>query len=209
MTRISIEECSFPKYDDIDVINSWEWMMSFLSDTDWKKRKSRIEQELIIEFRTTVPFSEPPVYTKILAENKTMEIARQYPEWIVIGADTIVVIDGLILGKPSSKSEARKMLAMLSGRTHKVFTAYCVAFLSKNKTYSESIFTEVTFKSLSDAEIEWYVCTDEPYDKAGAYALQGKGVFMAESLKGSYTNVIGLPVSHVMSHLLEQGFINY
>ncbi|WP_027359329.1 Maf family protein [Desulforegula conservatrix] len=157
----------------------------------------------------SVPFMEPSEYTKLLAEQKALEVARKNPDHMVIGADTIVVIDDQILNKPSSKTDAVKMLKMLSGRTHRVFTGICLACLSEHLIYSDSIITDVTFKSLTNEEINWYTNTDEPYDKAGGYAVQGAGVFMIESIKGSYTNVIGLPVSHVLSHLLDNGFISY
>lgn len=157
----------------------------------------------------SVPFMEPSEYTKLLAEQKALEIARKNPDHMVIGADTIVVIDDQILNKPSSKNDATKMMRMLSGRTHRVFTGICLACLSEHRIYTDSIITDVTFKSLTNEEINWYTNTDEPYDKAGGYAVQGAGVFMIESINGSYTNVIGLPVSHVLSHLLDNGFISY
>lgn len=157
----------------------------------------------------SVPLTEPSEYTKILSEQKALEIARQYPDHMVIGADTIVVIDEQILGKPSSKSDAMRMMKLLSGRTHRVFTGFCLACLSEQIIFTDSVVTDVTFKSLSDEEIAWYANTDEPYDKAGAYAVQGAGVFMIDSINGSYTNVIGLPVSTVLSRLMEKGFITY
>lgn len=157
----------------------------------------------------SVPFMEPSEYTKLLAEQKAIEVARRSPDHIVIGADTIVVIDDQILNKPASKAEAMKMTRMLSGRTHKVFTGFCIACLSDHIIYTDCIISEVSFRSLSDKEINWYTDTDEPYDKAGGYAVQGAGVFMIDSIKGSYTNVIGIPVSHVMSKLLELGYISY
>lgn len=157
----------------------------------------------------SVPFMEPSEYTKLLAEQKALEIAKSYPEHMVIGADTIVVIDSQILNKPASKNDAAKMLGMLSGRTHTVFTGYCLACLAEHRIITGSVSTDVTFKSLGNEEIEWYTNTDEPYDKAGGYAVQGAGVFMIESINGSYTNVIGLPVSTVLSRLLETGFISY
>lgn len=157
----------------------------------------------------SVPLSEPSEYTRILAEQKAIEIARAYPDHLVLGADTIVVIDDQILGKPASKSDAQRMMRLLSGRTHRVFTGFCLACFSEHIVLTDSVVTDVTFKNLTDEEISWYANTEEPYDKAGAYAVQGAGVFMIESINGSYTNVIGLPVSNVMSLLLEKGFISY
>lgn len=157
----------------------------------------------------SVPFMEPSEYTKLLAEQKALETARNYPEHMVIGADTIVVIDSQILNKPTSRSDAVRMLGMLSGRTHTVFTGFCLACLAEHRIITDSVATDVRFKNLSNEEIEWYASTDEPYDKAGGYAVQGAGVFMIESINGSYTNVIGLPVSTVLSHLMETGFISY
>ena len=125
------------------------------------------------------------------------------------GADTIVLIDGTILGKPESTADARSMLRRLSGQTHQVLTGYCIRCSARDRRFSETVVTDVSFKKLSDMEIEWYVRTGEPFDKAGAYAIQGIGTFLVKRIDGSYTNVVGLPVCEVIEFLLKEGIIAY
>jgi septum formation protein len=156
---------------------------------------------------SSVAASPPEILVKILAENKARAIARRYPESWVIGADTIVQIDDIILGKPTSKGEARKMIRRLSGQTHQVYTGFAISCESRNKRFSHTVITDVQFKHLSNSEIEWYIQTDEPFDKAGAYAIQGLGTFLVKSIHGSYTNVVGLPVCEVIEYLIQEGVI--
>ena len=158
---------------------------------------------------SSVPLSSPEVYVKLLAEAKANQVSEDYPEKWVIGADTVVMIDENLLGKPESRAEARLMLKCLSGKIHQVFTGYCICCKAKNRSYSEVIKTDVRFKRLSDTEIEWYIRTDEPFDKAGAYAIQGLGTFLVKSIKGSYTNVVGLPVCEVIEYLIDEGIIGF
>jgi septum formation protein len=154
-----------------------------------------------------VPLSSPENHVKSLAEAKANQVSERYPESWVIGADTIVMIDGTLLGKPGSRAEARLMLQRLSGKIHQVLTGYCICCKSMNRNHSDVIKTEVQFKNLSDAEIEWYIRTEEPFDKAGAYAIQGLGTFLVKSITGSYTNVVGLPVCEVIEFLIKEGVI--
>jgi septum formation protein len=156
---------------------------------------------------TTVPMSSPEIYVRILAEAKAEFIANKYPEKWVIGADTIVLIDGAVLGKPGSIDEARSMLKQLSGQAHQVFTGYSILCKTKNRKFSETVQTEVLFKNLADEEIEWYIHTKEPFDKAGAYAIQGLGTFLVRRINGSYTNVVGLPVCEVIEFLIKEGVV--
>lgn len=149
----------------------------------------------------------PEAYTRRLAKAKAADVARNYPDSWIIGADTIVVIDGNILGKPGSTTAARRMLRQLSGQTHQVITAFAVYCEAAGHRHAETTTTAVTFKTLSAAEIEWYVQTREPFDKAGAYAIQGIGTFLVRSIHGSYTNVVGLPVCEVVEHLIAQGVV--
>ena len=153
----------------------------------------------------SVSLSTPEKYVKVLAESKAADISEAYPESWVIGADTIVVIDGKILGKPDSKEQARIMLKSLSGKTHQVYTGYCIRCCAKERSFSNTVKTDVLFKNLADNEIEWYINTSEPFDKAGAYAIQGLGTFIVKRIKGSYTNVVGLPVCEVIEFLIEEG----
>ncbi|MBW1840627.1 MAG: septum formation inhibitor Maf [Deltaproteobacteria bacterium] len=156
---------------------------------------------------TTLPVSSPEVYVREAAAAKAADVSEKYPDKWVIGADTIVLIDGTILGKPGSKSEARMMLKRLSGQTHQVLTGYAIYCKRKQRNFSETITTEVLFKNLTDAEIEWYIHTTEPFDKAGAYAIQGLGTFLVKRINGSYTNVVGLPVCEVIEYLVKEGIV--
>jgi len=155
----------------------------------------------------TVPISSPESYVRILSELKADNVSERYPEKWVIGADTIVLKNSAILGKPASMDEARTMLKQLSGQTHQVFTGYAIRCKAKNRKFSETIKTDVLFKHLTDEEIEWYIHTKEPFDKAGAYAIQGLGTFLVKSIRGSYTNVVGLPVCEVIEFLIKEGII--
>ncbi len=156
-----------------------------------------------------VPLCAPEAYARRLAQAKTADIAREHPDCWVIGADTIVVIGEDIFGKPDSMAAARRMLQQLSGRTHQVITGFAVYCDSASHRYAATTTTAVTFKTLSVEEIEWYVQTKEPFDKAGAYAIQGIGTFLVRSIHGSYTNVVGLPVCEVIEHLIEHGVVQH
>ncbi|MGD8963372.1 MAG: Maf family protein [Desulfobacterales bacterium] len=151
--------------------------------------------------------SDPDVLVRTLAESKAINIAQKHPDSWVIGADTIVVIENQILGKPDSVVAARVMLKRLSGNIHQVFTGYCVCCKHKARLFTDAVKTDVCFKSLSNAEIEWYIQTGEPFDKAGGYGIQGIGSVLVKSIKGSYTNVVGLPVCEVVDFLINEGVI--
>jgi nucleoside triphosphate pyrophosphatase len=155
----------------------------------------------------SVVLDTPENYVATLSRYKAREVADQYPESWVIGADTIVVIDDRILGKPEDLPAARRMLARLSGQTHLVYTGYTICCSATSVLVTDVVCTRVTFKSLGDDEIEWYIRTDEPFDKAGAYAIQGLGTFLVKAINGSYTNVVGLPVCEVIEHLFYLGAI--
>jgi septum formation protein len=142
-----------------------------------------------------------------LAEAKAMEVASKYPDRWVVAADTIVYINGSILGKPKSWEEAAEMVRRLSGQEHRVLTGFSVCHLEKKKNDKEAVQTVVKMKPLTSAEIEWYVHTGEPLDKAGGYAIQGIGSFMIESIQGSYTNVVGLPLCELIQMLSRLGAI--
>lgn len=118
---------------------------------------------------------------------------------IVIGADTVVALDGKILGKPKSKENAREMLRFLSSRTHSVFTGVTLASDKKTKTFA--VETKVKFFELTNEEIDAYIKTKEPFDKAGAYGIQGYGSLLVEKIDGDYFNVVGLPVSTLAREL--------
>lgn len=132
---------------------------------------------------------------------KARDVAEAHPDSLVIGADTIVVVDGVILGKPANPIDAMRMLDMLSGRTHEVYTGVALIHRGVERTGVEC--TEVDFAELGDEIIARYVDTGEPLDKAGAYAIQGKGVVLIESIRGCYPNVVGLPLA-MLSNLLRE-----
>lgn len=151
----------------------------------------------------------PQAFVKTLAEKKACHVMQQHPDAWVLGADTIVVKDNLILNKPENRADAARMLACLSGRTHSVFTGYAVGHLARGHLRTDAVETQVTFRALTNPEILWYTGTDEPYDKAGGYAVQGLGAFMVKEICGSYTNVVGLPVCEIIQTLTGLGAIQF
>ena len=130
-------------------------------------------------------------------------LAEAGPEDAVIAADTVVYLDGLLLGKPRDPAEAAAMLSRLSGRTHTVCTGVAVAFRGGTRTLCQQ--TRVTFYDLSRGLIDWYVSTGEPMDKAGAYGIQGRGALLVRDIAGDYSNVVGLPVAALYRLLVEMG----
>lgn len=141
------------------------------------------------------------------AREKAEAVSKFHPDRWVLGADTAVVLSGEIFGKPSSPEEAASMLRRLSGRTHEVISAVCLVQAMSRFIRVDSVTTEVRFKGLSEDEIRAYVGSGEPSDKAGAYGIQGLGAFLVEWIRGSYTNVVGLPLCETIEMLLEQGII--
>ncbi|MDE5771135.1 MAG: Maf family nucleotide pyrophosphatase [Ruminococcus sp.] len=137
--------------------------------------------------------------SEYLAEIKTLPAIEKFPDNIIIGCDTTVIVDDRILGKPKDSDECREYLEMLSGRSHKVVTSCMIADKRSRRVFSE--VTEVTFRKLSSDDIEWYISTDEPFDKAGGYGIQGKGSLLIEKVNGDYFNVVGLPVSRLNQEL--------
>ena len=154
-----------------------------------------------------VQTESPEEHVIRLAEAKARDVARKNPDRWVIAADTIVYINGSILGKPKDREEAAEMLRRLSGQEHWVLTGFFVCHLEKTKSDKEAVQTAVKVKGLTPDEIEWYVQTGEPFDKAGGYAIQGMGAFMIESIRGSYTNVVGLPLCELIQMLNRLGAI--
>ncbi len=149
----------------------------------------------------------PQAHVIRLAEAKALDVGSRYPDRWVIAADTIVYINGSILGKPKNREEALEMLRLLSGQEHWVLTGFSVRHLAKGIGDQEAVQTAVKVKTLSPVEMEWYIQTGEPFDKAGGYAIQGIGSFMIESIHGSYTNVVGLPLCELIQMLNRLGAI--
>lgn len=141
----------------------------------------------------------------LLKASATAKMLLRNKKALIIAADTIVTLDGEILGKPDGEEGAKKMLSSLSGRTHEVYTGYCVMRISDGKTVCNSVKTEVKFKTLTEQKIRSYIESGEPMDKAGAYGIQGLGSMLIEKINGDYFNVVGLPVS-ALADTLEKEF---
>lgn len=142
---------------------------------------------------------------KDIAQKKVIAVASDFPNEYVVGADTVVVVDNSILGKPHSREEAFNMLKSLSGREHEVITAYSFVNISKNISFCDVDVTKVTFKKLTDEEINWYIDTKEHIDKAGAYGIQGKGSYFVENINGDFFTVMGFPLGKFVRHLKNIG----
>lgn len=145
----------------------------------------------------------PEDAVKLLAELKGNAVAENN-SGVVVSADTVVAFDGNILGKPEDEKDAERMLKMLSGNTHSVYTGVCVQQGSRKISFFEK--TDVKFYPLSDEEIRSYIDTKEPMDKAGAYGIQGKGAVLVEKINGDYLNVVGLPLARLSRVLKQFGF---
>lgn len=141
-----------------------------------------------------------------IAEKKARAAAIDFPDENIVGADTVVVVDGKILGKPKDEKEVFSMLKSLSGRSHEVITAFSFININKNISYSDYEITKVYFKNLTDDEINWYINTKEPMDKAGAYGIQGKGAFFVEKIEGDFFSVMGFPLGKFVRFLNKTGF---
>ncbi|MGA4719232.1 Maf family protein [Fictibacillus nanhaiensis] len=146
----------------------------------------------------------PSRLVESLAEQKAADIFTQKPDCVVLGADTIVSYQNNRLGKPKDRIEAAEMLRMLSGQTHEVYTGVCL--IDQTKKVIFSVKTSVTFYTLDENTIDWYLNTGEPFDKAGSYGIQGSGSLLVEKIDGDYFNVVGLPISKVVRSLKDFGF---
>ena len=155
-------------------------------------------------------------FAERMAREKALMVAQQRPSDHILGADTIVVVDNQILGKPSDREDAARMLRMLSGKTHQVTTAVCLLSPQSQeskgagRSTSEDTRSEtslVTMNELCEEDVQFYVATGEPMDKAGAYAIQGIAARWIPRIEGDYSNVVGLPVSLVYSMLRERGVL--
>ncbi|MBR4728326.1 MAG: septum formation inhibitor Maf [Clostridia bacterium] len=152
----------------------------------------------------SVPAGTPPAQAAMLtAEKKARAVAKTHPADTVLGADTIVVDGDAVLGKPHDAAQAKAMLRRLSGKTHTVITGVCIVRDGEAETFFAE--SRVTFYPLSDAEIDAYVATGEPMDKAGAYGIQGRGCTLVERIEGDYFNIVGLPVAAVVRRLRDTG----
>ena len=157
----------------------------------------------------TIKLNESPKDTvKRLAYEKALDVAKNNEDALVIGADTVVVIDDKILGKPKDETEAYNMIKLLSGKTHYVITGFALINLSLNKKIVDCQISQVTFKELSEATIKDYIQTKESLDKAGAYGIQGYGGLLVKNIQGDYFNIVGLPISKISDCLKDHFDIN-
>jgi len=157
---------------------------------------------------TRRPDETPKEFVLRISYEKANKVGKLFPDKWVIGADTIVVYKNKVLGKPSGEDEAFKMLQLLKGKWHKVITGFCVLNVVRDIIYRDAVETRVFMKDLVDQEIMKYIGTSEPLDKAGSYAVQGKGGYMVKEIKGSYSNVVGLPICEVAQVLLSLGILS-
>lgn len=164
-------------------------------------RRKELFSHLGLDFEISIPSVDektrqgehPEDFCHRISIDKAAIAGRDYPDALVIAADTIVVIEGSILGKPRDEKQAFAYLSLLQDKTHEVYTGYTIMNKGDNKT--RVIRTRVRFRAMTAEEISWYISTGEPLDKAGAYAVQAIGSIFIDRIEGSYTNVIGLPMS--------------
>ena len=195
------------------------------------RRKELLEQ-IGLEFEIC-PSKGEEIITKTIPEEVVMELSKQKAEEVaamvssfgenhkeittpsdilVIGADTVVAYDGKILGKPKDEADAKAMLTMLSGNTHSVFTGVTLVLIDKSGRAGELVFyekTDVKMHEMSEVEIDRYIATGEPMDKAGSYAIQGKCAIYVEKIDGDYNNVVGLPITRIYQELKKIGIDIY
>ncbi len=177
-------------------------------------RRQAFLRDLGITFSVEVPDTDetpaageaPEAFALRAAADKAGAVAGKHPDHWVLAADTIVVLGERILGKPRDEDHARKMLLLLSGRTHRVITGFCLQ-RGDRPASQRAVCTEVEFGAFSEEIAAAYVATGEPLDKAGSYGIQGRGGFLVESIRGSYTNVVGLPMAETVGELLRFGVI--
>ncbi len=149
--------------------------------------------------------SKPEEIAKAISLEKACLVAPKHPDAIIIAADTFGVFRGKIIGKPHTPDEAREILQMLSGKSHRVITGFTIMDTSGNRVETHAVETRVYFKTLSPEEISGYVTSGEPLDKAGAYAIQGLGAVIVKKISGDYYNVMGLPLNSLTESLKSFG----
>ena len=141
-----------------------------------------------------------------IAEKKLETIAKNNVNEFILAADTVVELNGKVFGKPKNREEAFKFLKTLSGKVHRVITAYVFKNISKNILIREVVISEVKFFDLDDETINWYLDTGEPFDKAGAYGIQGYGRILVEKINGDYYSIMGFPISNFLENLRKIGY---
>lgn len=178
-------------------------------------RRKQFLDEMGLEFTVeSADINEQPLNNELpddfvnrMAQEKAMAVSEKIPVPCVISGDTVVCLDGEILGKPADEVEAVELLMSLSGQLHEVKTGVCVIHQAQNLFTCRIVTTEVLFENYSRSLAEAYVAAGESLDKAGGYGIQGKGIFLVKSIKGSYSNVVGLPVNELAEILLSYNII--
>jgi len=178
-------------------------------------RRRELLLRLSIEFSVMVPAIDetihgnesPEQYVLRMAQNKADAVAAEFSDSWIIAADTIVILDGSVLTKPESSAAAVDMLMRLSGREHEVRTAYCLRNRAEEVCISDSILTTVWFHGFDEIWAQSYAATGEPLDKAGGYGIQERGGVLVERIDGSYSNVVGLPLTELVDLLVRHGVV--
>jgi len=163
---------------------------------DFVIAKSDYEEDMTLDM-------EPEKLAEFLSLGKAKDVAKRHTDAIIIAADTLVVLDHHLLGKPSTKEIARETLQIISGQTINVITGYTIIDTTNNKIITKSVTTQVVMKEITEDEITAYVKTDEPMDKAGAFGIQGHGALLVKEIHGDYYNVMGLPLFSLTQSLKE------
>jgi len=167
---------------------------------DYRVHAADIDERLL-------PEEEPQVFVRRLAEEKARPIMDLYPESWIVAADTVVIFADSVLGKPRDQEDAVSMLMQLSGKEHLVLTGICLACQQEGVVAVQSVCTRVIFSPFPENVARAYVATGEPMDKAGSYGIQGQGAFLVKEIMGSYSNVVGLPLSELLVMLGEYDVI--
>ncbi len=176
-------------------------------------RRKELLEKTGLKFRVEPPdyqehldsTTEPHRLAMTISLEKAKSVAARHPDALIIAADTFILVDRQILGQPHTESEAGRMLQTLNGRSHKVITGFSIIDTGSRKTLSDSVETTVHIKKLTAAEIDAYIKSGEPLDKAGGYAIQGLGAVIVAGIEGDYYNVVGLPLSALTEALKEFG----
>ncbi len=155
---------------------------------------SKIKEEISVE-------NGPEANALLNTKKKALTVAKKYPGSLVVAADTVVAIDDKIMGKPENEAQAFEMLSLLSGKAHQVYTAFGLVFGKYERENFDCVKTDVYFRKLSEDEVWAYINTGEPFDKAGAYGIQGQGAVLVERVDGCYYNVVGFPLSRFFQKL--------
>jgi septum formation protein len=201
--------CSIGKFDNSSKINPNKRIkqMKHIILASASPRRKEILELADLKF-DVMPSDAQEITTKTAPNEVVMELAsikakdiykKSEKQSMVVGADTVVAYQGQILGKPADEADAKRMLTMLSGQTHEVYTGVCVIEDGKTKTFYEE--TKVTFYEISDEQIDRYIKTGEPMDKAGSYGIQGKAAVFIKGIEGDYYNVVGFPIARFLQEI--------